>query len=111
MNETLRDMYPDFPSLLAAIRQRPGLFLGHKSAYGLQILLMGFEFAENYHGVPESSRLGGFDHAKFEGWIVSKYNPDRLSHNSITLAEHVAGSDAAGFDLWFQWYDEYRAGT
>jgi hypothetical protein len=58
--------------------------------------------------VPEEARIGGFDLAGFEEWVMSKYNPQRLSHNSRTLAEHLAGSHAAGFDLWFCWYDEFR---
>jgi hypothetical protein len=106
---TLREKYPNLPSLLDAIRQRPGMFLGHTTVYGLSVLLMGFQFAEDYHEVPASSRLGGFDIQSFEAWVERKYNPKRLSHNSRSLAEHVAGSDAAGFDLWFRWYDEYRA--
>jgi hypothetical protein len=69
---------------------------------------MGFQVAENYHEIPEAARMGGFDLLKFEQWVVSKYNPRRLSHNSRSLAEHLAGSDTDGFDLWFRWYDEYR---
>lgn len=106
---TLRDKYPNLPSLLEAIRQRPGMFLGHQTAYGLSVLLMGFMFAEDYHDVPAQDRLGGFDLASFEAWVEKTYNPKRLSQNSRSLAEHVAGSDAAGFDLWFRWYDEFRA--
>jgi hypothetical protein len=106
---TLRDRYPNLPSLLEAIRRRPGMFLGHRSAYGLSVLLMGLIFAEDYHDVPDADRLGGFDLAQFERWVEGKYNPGRLSHNSRSLAEHLAGSDGAGFDLWFRWYDEYRA--
>src|SRR5262245_27431026 len=109
MARTLRETYPDLPSLLDAIRRRPGMFLGHQGAYGLSVLLIGFMFAEDYHELPEANRLGGFDREKFEPWIVEKYNPKRLAHDSYSLAEHLAGSDAAGFDLWFQWYDEYRA--
>jgi hypothetical protein len=105
---TLRDNYPDLPSLLAAIRQRPGMFLGHKTVFGLSLLLSGIMFAEDYHEIPGKARIGGFDLEKFEKWVESEYNPQRLSHNSLSLAEHLAGSDAAGFDLWFSWYDEYQ---
>jgi hypothetical protein len=106
---TLRDQYPDLPSLLEAIRRRPGMFLGHKTVLGLSLLLSGIEFAEDYHVVPEPARIRGFDLPGFERWVESKYNPRRLSHNSCSLAEHIAVADEAGFDLWFSWYDEFRS--
>jgi hypothetical protein len=105
---TLRDIYPDLPSLLDAIRKRPGMFLGHKTIFGLSLLLMGIQFAEEYHDVPETTRFKGFDLPGFERWVESKYNPRRLSHNSRNLAEYLAG-DEAGFDMWFSWYDEFRS--
>jgi len=108
---TTPDRYPDLPSLLEAIRKRPGMFLGHKTVYGLSVFLAGLAFAENYHNMPASDRLGGFDMEQFERWVEMKFNPSRLSLNSLSLAEHLAGSDESGFDLWFSWYDEFSGAT
>src|SRR5262249_33278325 len=107
----LREHYPDMPSLLEAIRRRPGMFLGQATVSGLDLLLAGILFAEDYHDVPKSSRIGGFDVDGFEKWVCSKYNPQQLSLKSSGLARHLAGSETAGFDLWFNWYDEFRAGS
>jgi hypothetical protein len=109
MPSGLRERYPDLPALLERIRDRPAIFLGHKTILGLHLLLDGFRFAEDYHAVPKAARIGGFDREEFEEWVMMNNNPERLSHNSMSLAAHLAGSDAAGFDLWFSWYDQYRA--
>ncbi|HEY1380676.1 MAG TPA: hypothetical protein VGF55_27995 [Gemmataceae bacterium] len=97
------------PALLAAIRARPGMYLGQKSAHNLLLFLYGFRFAEDIHGLPPEARIGGFDRDTFELWVQCRYNPQRLSHNSLSLAAHVAGAEDAGFDLWFRWYDEFAA--
>ena len=107
----LRDRYPDLPALLAAIRTRPGMFLGHQTICGLHLLLCGIDFAEDFHGVLAADRIGGFDAVGFERWVESRHNPRRLSLNSFSLAAHLAGAEVAGFDLWFGWYDEFVGGS
>jgi hypothetical protein len=100
-------MYADLPTLFAAIRLRPGMFLGRKTIRGLHLFLSGIRFAEDFHGLPAEARISGFDSAGFERWVESKYNACRLSLNSCALAAHLAGADDFGFDLWFRWYDEF----
>jgi hypothetical protein len=107
----LHELYPDLPALLRAIRLRPGMFLGHKTIYGLHMLLCGIWFAEDFHELPTETRMRGFDSAGFERWVESRHNPGRLSHNSFSLAAHLAGADDAGFDLWFRWYDAFAGGS
>jgi hypothetical protein len=106
----VRDRYPDLPALLAAIRARPGMFLGRTTVRGLHLFLCGVGFAEDFHDLPAAARIGGFDADGFERWVEQRYNPRRLSLNSFVLAEHLAGSEVAGFDQWFAWYDEFAAG-
>ena len=65
----LREHYPDMPALLAAVRKRPGMFLGHQTVCGLHLLLSGIWFAEDFHGVPLADRIAGFDAAGFERWV------------------------------------------
>jgi hypothetical protein len=84
------------------------MFLGQKDVVRLNLFLSGILFAEDYHEIPTQNRIRGFDFAKFEKWVESEFNHQRLSHNSLSLAKHLAESDATGFDLWFAWYDEYR---
>jgi hypothetical protein len=97
------------PSLLEAIRRRPGMFLGEATITGLGLFVWGVRYAENFHGVPETSRIGGFDFDAFEEWVAARYNPRHHSMDTYYLAFHLAGSERAGFDLWFRWYDEFRA--
>jgi hypothetical protein len=101
--------FTDWPDMLAAIREKPGLYTGRRSVERLHCLLNGWQFAELHYDVPVAKRLGGFDFNAFEDWIAARYNPEELSVGSYWLAGNAAGSDEAGFGLWFQWYDEFRA--
>lgn len=103
----IREQFPTLPALLAAIRRRPGAYLGEKTILALEHQLYGIRFAEEFHGIPQGSRLGGFDLDAFERWVDQTLNTQRLSVRSFHLSRHVAGSDAAGFDLWFEWYDHF----
>jgi hypothetical protein len=97
--------------MLAWIRERPGMYFGHKSVHSLFIFLEGFWFAEGLHRLAWKDRLGGFDREGFEQWAARRYNPERLSLSSFSMAARVAGADDTGFDLWFRWYDEFTAAT
>lgn len=107
----VRELYPNLPDLLADIRQRPGIFLGCKSIEGMQHLLGGIQLAEDLHDIPLDSRFSGFDFTAFEEWVDRTFNTERLSVRSFYLSQHLAGSDSAGFDLWFEWYDHFCAIT
>ena len=102
-----RSKYPDMPTLLAAIRMHPGMFLGTKTITGMHLLLLGISNAEDFHGLAPEGRIGGLDRVSFEQWVMSQHNPHRLSLNSFYLARHIAGGEDVGFDLWFTWYDEF----
>lgn len=84
------------------------MFLGTKSIHALQQVLNGIDFAERFHDIPEQARFGGFDSGAFEKWVDETFNTKRLSVNSFHLARELSGSDAAGFDLWFEWYDLFH---
>ena len=103
----LRERYPDMPALLAAIRARPGMFLGRPTVSGLHLLLSGIGFAEDYHGLPAGAGIGGFDDEGFERWVGERHNPGRLSLRSFGLAAMLVESEEAGLALWFRWYDEF----
>src|SRR5665213_2788280 len=100
--------FSSFPEFLAAVRARPGMYIGGRSVNNLHFLLIGFSMAEYEYEVPSNKRLGGFDFEAFEEWIAARYNPQRLSVGSYYLARETSGSDEAGFLLWFQWYDAFR---
>src|SRR3954451_5681089 len=103
----VREQVPDVPTLLAKLRERPGMWIGAKSIERLKQMLGGIEFGEDWHRIPAEARFGGFDFTAFEAWVEQTYNPKRLSVRSFGLAAILGGSDAEGFDLWFRWYDEF----
>ncbi len=100
--------FASIPDFLAAIRDKPGMYIGARSITRLELTLIGFRFAEELYGIPENQKLGGFDFNAFENDVARKYNPERLSVLSYYLAREAAGNEEAGFLLWFQWYDEFR---
>ncbi len=73
------------------------------------MLLSGIGLAEWFHAVAADREVGGFDRHAFEAWTAAQHNPRQLSVNSFWLAEHIAGSDADGSDLWFWWYGAFNA--
>jgi hypothetical protein len=85
------------------------MFLGRKTVRGLQLFLYGIRFAEDFHDLTPSERIGGLDSPAFESWVDLKYNSQRLALNSFGLAAERAHCEEAGFDLWFVWLDEYVA--
>jgi hypothetical protein len=101
--------FHDYPSLLEEIRKRPQMYLGgdERNLESLATLLDGFKMAEWFHALPEAQHMGGFDWESYESWVKRKYNPKRLSLNSMPLAVYISDSSADAFDLWFSWYDEY----
>ena len=105
----VREHFPDMPALLAEVRRRPGMWMGRKSIWALSDMLAGISYAENFHEVPAEKRIGGFDSDAFEKWVDLTYQSG--SCGSFRTAERIAGSDEAGFELWFKWYDEFRALT
>lgn len=103
----VREQVPDVRTLLAKLREHPGLWMRAKSIECLNQMLGGIEFAEDWHRIPPEARFGGFDFTAFEAWVERTYNSERLSVRSFRLAAMLAGSEAGGFDLWFRWYDEF----
>ena len=69
--------------------------------------LDGIRLAELLYGISEDRRLAGFDFAAFEEWCGERFNPERLSINSFSMARRAAESEADAFGKWFQWYDQF----
>ncbi len=105
----IRDVIPDLPSFFAEVRRLPGMCLGANDIRYLGQQLDGIQFAEDFHKIEPQHRIGGFDFRTFEAWVTAKHNPKQLTLKSFGLAEYIAGSREAGFDLWFDWYDAFRA--
>jgi hypothetical protein len=109
MAESLKSKYATWPAMLASIREKPGMWIGRKTLTALECFWMGFVIAEEFHCDSEDARLSGFDWTNFESWADQRFNPARLSINSFEMARTQAKAEDAAFDLWFSWYDVFRA--
>ena len=99
----------DWPSFFEQIRRRPAMWLDEPSLLALKNLIRGIELAEFLYGVPEGRLLGGFSFLEFERWVEEQFNPDRLMHDSFTLARLSSASEEEAFHKWLGWYDRFRA--
>jgi hypothetical protein len=114
MNETETDadspiqQIKDWPTYFEQIRRRPGMWLGQASLTALDNQIGGIELAERIHDVPRNMRLGGFPWSDFEKWADERFNPNRLSIRSFSMALRITNSESEAFELWFQWYDQFN---
>jgi hypothetical protein len=99
----------DWPSLLEILRARPAMYMGARSVHLLDAFVGGFMVAEHAHELPEQKHFAGFSFEAFERWVAETI--DERSWSSFRKAAERAGSADAGLDLWYQWYDEFRAIT
>jgi hypothetical protein len=108
--------------LLASIRERPGMWLGHASLQGLQQFINGASLAERIYPelTPERiQQVNDFPWQAFEAYIARRYNPLQLSLNSFSLAQFYAEGQtltdfprqdyAGAWELWWRWFDEFMA--
>jgi hypothetical protein len=98
----------DWPSLFGQVRRRPGMWLGSTSLTALENLIGGIGLAEYLYDVPEDKRLVGFSFEGFERWVADRFNPERLSLNSFSLARRATDSEERAFYEWFAWYDQFE---
>jgi hypothetical protein len=85
------------------------MYMGARSVHLLDAFVGGFLIAEHAHDLPKEKHFTGFDFQAFDGWVVETI--DSRSWSSFRKAAERAGSEEAGFDLWYKWYDEFRAAT
>ncbi|MEM8557466.1 MAG: hypothetical protein AAGG50_06535 [Bacteroidota bacterium] len=94
-----------FAELVELVRERPGMFVGKKSLYGLACFVGGARHVESAHSTePEAWKFNRPD--QFERWVELRGKPQPISSFDFALAQ--ADSDDAAFDLWFAWWDEFQ---
>ncbi len=100
----------DYPTLIEQIRKRPQMFHGGetRSASLLETFLSGITYGEYFHSIPEDEKMSGFPWRDYEKWVKMNFNKRRLSLNSFSLASYTSNDEKEAFDLWFNWYDEFR---
>lgn len=103
----------DFPTLFEKIRARPMMYIGGKEDRSISAwysFFSGFIMAEEFHQIPHTESLRGFDWPHFEQWSEEQhpgiYSP---CFSSFTLARNMTKSESEGFDLWCSWYDSYQS--
>lgn len=94
------------------ILQRPGMYMGKKSIFGLQCFLGGIQLAGGFVcGQRDDDKvfeMVGDDWFNFEQWVQKKTKfKGRL--RSFDIALHEAGNDdEKAFDVWADWFKEWK---
>lgn len=80
------------------LRERPHVYIGKKSLYGLQCFISGLRC-----GGQNEFKVDFFD---FDRWFL-KRNRKRES-SFVAATTQAGGDDEKAFDVWFGWFAEYR---
>jgi hypothetical protein len=99
---------PDtFFGLLAAIRERPGIYIGQKSLRDLFAWLCGFRFARMMAKLPPLPDEGEFE--EFDAFVCDEFRWHDVGGWAAKIAYYYR-DDADAFDQFFVLLDKYRAG-
>lgn len=93
--------------LLAAVRERPGMYIGRKSLRDLAAWLGGYRFARAQAGLPPLADEPAFD--GFDSFVCEKYRWHDVGGWAAKIA-YYHRDDADALDQFFALLDEYRAG-
>jgi hypothetical protein len=92
---------PNFYELLLMIKQRPGAFLGEKSAQKLKIFLDGFEYAM----IISQKDYYIKSYTEFKEWFEKKYNIQSVESWYDYLSHDY--DDIKSFDVFFIEIEEF----
>lgn len=96
---------------LDQVRQRPGMWVRHRSLQHLDSILIGYRVAMEVHGIHEDDFpfWGAGDRGPFEEWFQQR----RAHHSALGWPIEIErDAEAAGvpaIELFFSLLDEYRA--
>ena len=99
----------------SSFRLRPSMYLGSKDIRRLLLYMLGWEEAEDRYNVSEDQRqvlLSTDENYRFAKWVHSTIF--QIDHSNVNPAAAMAewehpDDPAAAFDLWFEWYDQWKA--
>lgn len=123
--ETVSDKPPyarpqSWRGILAAIRKRPGMYLGSANLHALHMLKVGVSLAECIYDIslPRRQEADDIPWQDFESYVEDLHNRRRLSLNSFCLAQYKAQGEnlstyesfteyPGAWDIWWRWYDDF----
>jgi hypothetical protein len=97
-------MHKSFFGLLAAIRERPDMYIGRKSLQDLRTWLAGYRFARMQNNLPPLPDDGEFD--GFDAFICNKYRWHDVRGWAAKIAYNYH-DDALALDEFFRLLDEF----
>ncbi|APW59086.1 hypothetical protein [Paludisphaera borealis] len=100
-SEALKGFY----GLLESVRERPGIYLGHKSLQRFDSWLHGYRHARWGLGIAQTSEEQEFD--EFDAFVQRKYDWRDVGGWAAKIAYYHC-DDADAFDEFFKLLDEFR---
>jgi len=92
---------------LEHFRQRPSMYIGKPSLYGLECFISGAELSESVSA--DSLPLFDVDWLEFDKWVIKTKTKRKNVRKSFDLARQMCNNDEAeAFYLWMDWFKEYK---
>ncbi|MFD7388818.1 hypothetical protein ACFV46_10145 [Streptomyces sp. NPDC059852] len=103
----LSDVY----EFLDQVRQRPGMWVRHRSLQHLDSILIGYRVAMEVHGIHEDDFpfWGAGDRGPFEEWFQQRRGHHSALGWPIEIERDAEAAGVPAIELFFRLLDEYRA--
>lgn len=89
------------------ILNRPGMYMGKKSIFGLVCFIAGIEIANLSN--PHAKDVFDVDWWEFEKWIQQKFKRKAFRRSLYLALDDAGNDDEKAFDIWADWFKEYKA--
>ncbi|MGW4227070.1 hypothetical protein ACWEG1_26840 [Streptomyces bauhiniae] len=96
---------------LDEIRQRPGMWVRHRSLQHLDSILIGYRVAMEVHGIREDDfPFWGVDNrGSFEEWLQRRRGQQSALGWPVEIERDAESAGVPAIELFFSLLDEYRA--
>lgn len=96
-----------------SILDRPGMYLGKKSLYGLRCFIDGILTGRRngiYAGADVTKdNIFDVDWIDFEKWVNQKFRRKGFERSHTLALEQAGNDDEKAFDIWAGWFREFQA--
>ncbi|MGF1674047.1 MAG: hypothetical protein ACFCUV_10240 [Rivularia sp. (in: cyanobacteria)] len=93
-------------SILAKIREKPGMYIGRQSVSDLFMFLVGYECRNSELGIDDTEEEDDF-YGEFQPWLQKKLGITTVSSWSKMIMLYCH-SEKAGFEKFFSLLDEFK---
>lgn len=95
----------NFYTLLGKIKKQPGLFLTRPSIYGLELFLLGYEYARSFHEISQTEEEKEF--FKFTEWLREEF-PIKTNYSWTNIIMFYSCDERDSLIKCFYFFESYK---